>query len=107
MVDYTADFVAATLLPDVPVIKENRSVVRTSLEEPYFRPALKLLVAGLVCGSGPLGKHTLAASFAASTIDHPIMGWNPPAVIHSTREASPIPASPDPRCEQAETARAR
>ena len=73
---YANDFVGTTLLPDVPVIKENRQTVWLSLEKPFFRPAVELLVAGLICGRGPLGKHTLAASFAASTVDHLIMGWN-------------------------------
>lgn len=76
MFAYANNFVSTTLLPDVPVVKENRQVVWDSLEKPFFRPAVELLVAGLISGHGPLGKLTLAASFAASTIDHLIMGWN-------------------------------
>ena len=52
--DYANDFVAATLLPDVPVVKENRQIVWASLEKPFFRPAVELLVAGLICGRTPL-----------------------------------------------------
>lgn len=76
MFDYANDFVATTLLHDVPVINENREVVWSSLEEPYFRPALELLVAGLISGQGPLGSRTLATHFAASIVDHLVMGWN-------------------------------
>ena len=76
MFAYASNFVGTTLLPDVPVVKENRQVVWASLEKPYFRPAVELLVAGLISGRGHLGKHTLAAHFVASTVDHLIMGWN-------------------------------
>jgi hypothetical protein len=76
MFAYADHFVGTTLLHDVPVVNENRQAVSASLERPFFRPALELLVAGLISGSGPLGKHTLAAGFAVSALDHLIMGWN-------------------------------
>ena len=43
MFDYANDFVATTLLHDVPVINENREVVWSSLEEPYFGQRLSFL----------------------------------------------------------------
>ena len=74
--DYARDFVRQMLLPDFGTVEANRKYLWTAFERDWFRPALELQVAGLTLLAGPLGNQTLAASFAASAIDHSLVGWN-------------------------------
>lgn len=74
--DYAAHFVDFSLMSTSGAVTENLDQLSAPLDRPYFRPALELLVAGLVSGAGPLGKHTSAANFAVSIVDHLVMGWS-------------------------------
>lgn len=79
---YAKDFVDYVLWPNSGIIATNRRVLWTRLEEPWFRPALELEVAGICCMAGPLGERSVAGSLPIFIVDHLIMGWNSILVSH-------------------------
>jgi hypothetical protein len=79
---YAKDFVDYVLWPNSGIIATNRQVLWPRFEEPWFRPALELEVAGICCLAGPLGERDVAGSLPFFIVDHLIMGWNSILVSH-------------------------